>query len=167
MSSLSFIEKAKLEKLFGMSSGYVANFSDKTFGNLLADVVGIDIHDEKYQANGTSKANKLRAFWRVEPDYTVGKAILAIIQSIEEGLTEGIDGFAEKKSLLEPCKAIARRLMSGAVTLDDLKQKAVTFDARHLAEQIRRIEQSIDTGSAPWRNPKFTYGYQNRTRSSL
>jgi hypothetical protein len=148
MSSLLFIEKTKLEKLFGMSGGYVANFSDKTFGNLLADVVGVDIHDEKYQANGTSKANKLRAFWRVEPDYIVGKAILAIIEYVEEGLTEGIDGFAEKKNLLEPCKAIARRLMSGAVTLDDLKQKAVTFDARHLAEQIRRIEQSIDTDPA-------------------
>lgn len=145
MSSLSFIEKTKLEKLFGMASGYVANFSDKTFGHFLADAAGIDIHDEKYLGGGTSKANKFRTFWRIEPDYAVGKAILAVIEHVEEGLIENVDGFAEKKTLLEPCKVIARRLMSGAVTLDDLKQKAITFDARHLAEQIRRIEQSIDT----------------------
>jgi len=58
MSSFSFIEKTKLEKLFGISSGYISNFSDATFGNFLADVVGIDIHDEKYRGGGTSKANK-------------------------------------------------------------------------------------------------------------
>lgn len=148
MSSLSITERTKLEKLFGMSSGYVANFSDASFGNFLVDIVGIDIHDEKYRAGGTSKANKFRTFWRIEPDYSVGKAVLAVIEHVEDGLTEHVDGFLEKKNLLEPCKAIARRLMSGTITLGDLKQNAATFDARHLSEQIRRIEQSIDTDPA-------------------
>jgi hypothetical protein len=49
MSSLSHTEKVKLEKLLGMSSGYVWNFSDKTFHAFIADVVGLDIHDKKYQ----------------------------------------------------------------------------------------------------------------------
>ena len=44
MSSLTFTEKTKLEKLFGMSSGYVSNFSDTTFGHFFADEVGVDIH---------------------------------------------------------------------------------------------------------------------------
>jgi hypothetical protein len=148
MSSLSITEKAKLERLFGMSSGYVSNLSDKAFGNLLADIVGIDIHDMKYQGGGTSKANKFRTFWRVESDYLVGKAILAVIEHVEDALTEAVDGFAEKKKLLGACKAIAHRLMSGAVTLDDLKKTAAAFDARHLAEQIHRIEQSIETDPA-------------------
>ena len=148
MSSLSITEKTKLEKLFGMSSGYVANFSDATFGNFLADAVGIDIHDEKYRGSGSSKANKLRAFWRVEPDFAVGKGVLALIQHVEEGLTEKVEGFSEKRALIEPCKEIARRLTSGTVTLDDLKKTAVTFDAKHLSEQIRRIEQSIETDPA-------------------
>jgi hypothetical protein len=30
MSDLKFIEREKLEKLFGMKSGYVLNFSDRT-----------------------------------------------------------------------------------------------------------------------------------------
>jgi len=148
MSSLSFIERTKLEKLFGMSTGYVSNFSDASFGNFLADAVGIDIHDDRYRGGGSSKANKFRTFWRVESDYVVGKATMAVIEHVEEGLTDQVDGFAERRNLLEPCKAIARRLMSGTVTLDDLKQKAVTFDAKHLSEQIRRIEQSIEADPA-------------------
>jgi hypothetical protein len=148
MSSLSHTEKVKLEKLLGMSSGYVYNFSDKTFHAFIADVVGLDIHDKKYQGSGTSKANKLREFWRVEPDYTVGKATLALIQQVEEDLPETSEHYAEKQRLYEPCKAIVQRLLSGAVSLGELKQTAAAFDARHLADQIRRIEQSVDSDPA-------------------
>jgi hypothetical protein len=123
-------------------------FSDKTFGNFIADVVGLDIHDSKYQSSGTSKANKLRQFWRLEPDYIVGKLTLALIQDVMENLPESAPDYAEKQPMYEPCKAIAQRLMSGTVSLDELKQTAVAFDARHLADQIRRIEQSIDTDPA-------------------
>lgn len=148
MSSLSAAEKIKLEKLLGMPSGYVWNFSDKTFGNLVADVVGLDIHDPKYQSTGTSKAKKLRELWRLEPDYIVGKLTLALVQDVEENLPESVHGYAEKQRLYEPCKAIAQRLLSGTVSLEELKQTAVVFDARHLGDQIRRIEQSIDSDPA-------------------
>lgn len=66
MSSLSNIEKRNLEELFDMSSGYVSNFSDRTFGELFVDVVNIDIHSEKYRTDGTSKAKKLRKFRELE-----------------------------------------------------------------------------------------------------
>ncbi len=145
MSSLSATERVKLEKLLGMSSGYVGNFSDKTFHTFIADVAGLDIHDQKYQGSGTSKANKLRAFWRLEPDYIVGKVTLALIQQVEDDVPQTSDLYAEKQRLYEPCKAIAQRLLSGKLSLDELKQTAVAFDARHLADQIRRIEQSIDS----------------------
>jgi hypothetical protein len=55
MSLLSATEKVKLEKLLRMSSGYVWNFSDKTFRTFIADIVGLDIHDQKYQGSGTSR----------------------------------------------------------------------------------------------------------------
>jgi hypothetical protein len=148
MSSLSITEKSKLEKLLDMSSGYVSSFSDTRFGNFMADVVGLDIHDKKYQGSGTSKAKKLREFWRIESDYMVGAATLALIQYVEENLPESSGGYAEKQRLYEPCRAIARRLLSGAVSLDELKQTAVVFDAAHLADQIRRIEQSVDSDPA-------------------
>ena len=44
MSDLSFTEKARLEKLFGMSSGYVLDFSNRTFQEFVADSVQRDIY---------------------------------------------------------------------------------------------------------------------------
>ena len=63
MSTFSMAERHNLEKFLGMSSGYVLNFSDRTFGEFVFEAVGIDIHDEKYTGEGTSKAKKLRTFW--------------------------------------------------------------------------------------------------------
>jgi len=37
---------------------------------------------------------------------------------------------------------------SGMPSLDDIKEAAAAFDAKHLADQIRRIEQSIETDPA-------------------
>lgn len=79
MSTITITEKAKLEKPFGMRSGYVSNFSDAAFGDFLAESVDIDIHDIKYQHDGGSKAKKFRQFWHLESDYVVGKAILALV----------------------------------------------------------------------------------------
>ncbi len=64
MSSLSFSERRLLEDYFGMSSGYVLDFSDSTFGEFVGEAVEVDIHSEKYQTEGSSKAKKLRAFWK-------------------------------------------------------------------------------------------------------
>jgi hypothetical protein len=143
MSSLTYTEKAKLEKLLGMSTGYVSNFSDTTFGHFFADEVGVDIHSDKYYSGG-SKAKKLRQFWEIEPDYIVGKAITALVQHVEHSVSSSTfpDHSIEKQ--IEPCKAIAARLMSAKVNLDHLKDTAVKFDAKHLSDQIRRIEQSVE-----------------------
>ena len=72
-------DRHSLEKHFDMSGGYVLKFSDRTFGELVFEAVGLDIHGEKYAATGTSKANKLRTFWKVESDHATGKLILALV----------------------------------------------------------------------------------------
>lgn len=88
----------------------------------------------------------MREFWRLEPDHLVGKSIAALIEHVEEN--PGYNVYREeKKKLFEPCKAIATRLLSGAVNLEHLKE-TVTFDAKHLAEQIRRMEASVHTDPA-------------------
>jgi Abortive infection C-terminus len=132
-----------------MSSGYVANFKDTTFGHFFADI-GVDIHSQKYCSTGTSKAKKLRQFWDLEADFLVGKALTALITHIEESLPSPsfVDPDPETEKLIERCKEIAARLLSGKVNLDHLKQTATVFDARHLADQIRRMEQSIESDPA-------------------
>jgi len=139
MSSLDSQEKRKLEKLFHMSTGYVVNFSDATFADLFIDTADIDIHSQKYQANGTSKAKKLREFWRVESDPLVGTILLALIEHCAETTD------SESIALAEQCRNIARRLTVGGPNLAPLKEVATQFDAKHLAQQLKRMEQSIES----------------------
>lgn len=63
-----------IEKIFGMGSGYVLDFSNATFGEFFRQY-NVDIHDPKYQTFGTSKAKKLRAFWESESDRFVGTVL--------------------------------------------------------------------------------------------
>lgn len=82
MSSLTDIEKRYLEKLLGMQSGYVLDYSDATFGEFF-NRHRISIHGPKYQTYGTSKAKKMRAFWESEPDALVGKVLSEMLDSYE------------------------------------------------------------------------------------
>lgn len=142
MSVLSIADRSNLERHFGMSDGYVLNFSDRTFGEFVFEAVGLDIHDEKYTADGTSKAKKLRTLWKVESDHTVGKLILALID-YDASLSTTQD--AEAKDLVDKCRQIATRLLAGGPSLSELKEHAKVLSANHLAEQIRRLEASIET----------------------
>jgi hypothetical protein len=82
MSSLTVIERRYLEKFLGMGDGYVLRYSDKTFGEFFQRQ-SLDIHGSKYQARGTSKANKLRAFWDSENDSIVVKVMSAMLDEYE------------------------------------------------------------------------------------
>ena len=75
MSDLSSMEKRKLERAFNMGSGYVLEFSNRTFEEFVADCTGIEIYNDKYAYESGSKANRLRAFWKIEPNYIVGKLL--------------------------------------------------------------------------------------------
>ena len=82
MSSLTDIEKRYLEKLLGMGSGYVLDFSDATYGEFFARHK-VDIHGSKYQTYGSSKGKKMRAFWEQEPDPKVGEVLSEMLDSYE------------------------------------------------------------------------------------
>ncbi len=142
MSALSIADRHNLEKHFGMSGGYVLNFSDRTFGEFLFEAASLDIHDEKYSVGGTSKANKLRTFWKVEPDHMVGKLILALV---DYNASLNTEQDAEAKALAEKCRQIATRLLAGGPSLSAIKEHAKVLNANHLAEQIRRLEASVET----------------------
>ena len=141
MSSLRVREKQLLEDFLGMRSGWVLEFSDRTFGEFCKEAIGIDIHSDKYIISGKSKAKKLRAFWETESDYVVGRLLIAMVDYVEETTRE----FSEDEGeLAERCRAIGVRLLAGGPSLSDLKRRARVLDAEHLAEQIRRIEDSVE-----------------------
>lgn len=138
MSSLSAADRRILEEYLRMSGGYVLNFSDRTFGDFVLDSVGVDIHSDRYTLQGTSKANKLRAFWKIESDSAVGTLLLALIDY--EGVAD-----PETIALASKCQAVATRLLAGTPSLDSLREQATILNATHLAEQTRRMEASVES----------------------
>ena len=139
MSTLRASEKSKLEKLFEMSGGYVLSFSDAEFGTFFGDF-DVDIHSKKYQNLGTSKAKKIREFWRIEDDHTVGKAILEMIK-----FRESIENEEGNKELLSQCNKIGNRLLLGKVHTTALKSQVDKLDSVYIKGQIKRMEDSIES----------------------
>ena len=82
MATLSTNEKQILEKLFQMESGYVLNFSDRSFAEFFRDDVGANISAQQYSYISGSKANRLRRFWQVTDDQLVGKSIDKLLDYI-------------------------------------------------------------------------------------
>ena len=67
MSSLKHVDRIRLEKFLDMGSGYVCDFSDRTFRDFIIENVEIDIYTDGYEVGGTSKANRLLG-WKPEYD---------------------------------------------------------------------------------------------------
>lgn len=57
-------ERDNLESVLGMGSGYVLDFSDRTFDDFFYETIGIDPEEKSnlFSGRGKSKANRLRAF---------------------------------------------------------------------------------------------------------
>ncbi|MEZ7821114.1 MAG: hypothetical protein QMB51_02285 [Patescibacteria group bacterium] len=80
MASLNTTEKLKLEKIFDYKSGYVLNFSNRTFAEFFKENMNIEIYDDKYQQYGDSKGSRLRCFFAIENDQTVGLCIFNLLE---------------------------------------------------------------------------------------
>lgn len=134
MSDLSKIEKRKLERAFGMSSGYVLDFSNRTFEEFIFDSTGIEIYDSKYDFESGSKANRLRAFWDIESNYTVAKLLGDIFDNWDE-LSTG----SNKTPLLAECQKIVQRLKTNTPVPDigAVEPNANDKDFETLAKSVR------------------------------
>lgn len=84
MSTLTFREKRLLEGILGMETGYVLDFSNRTFAEFFSDVVDRNIYSQKYDYASGSKANRLRRFWEVEDDETVAEVLEELVALAEE-----------------------------------------------------------------------------------
>lgn len=95
MANLSFGDKQLIESVFGMSSGYLINFSNREFEEFMNDVVQYNIYT-KYP--GLSKAKIFREFLRNESEVYVGKAIVLLINYMNDNdfISKDIKGKADK-----------------------------------------------------------------------
>lgn len=141
MSSLSPLDRARLEDLLQMHGGYVLHFSNSQFASIVASSTKIDIEDEnKYPVN-LSKAKRLRKFWAEESDYNVGKLNLELLSFAERGIRYKGDWTEAKEEDLNQLKQSLEALMIGAgnVELPDTQDA----DEKELKTQI---ELAINQG---------------------
>ncbi len=141
MSDLTSGEKRKLERLFGMGSGYVLDFSNRTFSEFIEEAVSRDIYDARYEYGSGSKANRLRGFWTVENNYLTGKLLAALIEYGKD-----MDAFKNDGTLPEECLRIVARLrQAGPVAEADaltapVEERDFEAVARHVREVIEKNE---------------------------
>lgn len=139
MAELSYVERANIEAFLGMKSGYVLDFSDRTFGEFVYEATGLDIFAEKYHYASNSKANRLRGFMKVETNYNVGKLLEHLCEYwISKAHTNQINWRADEDLYLE-CLRITERLKSESIVehLEALKPNSDAKDFDLLAKSIK------------------------------
>lgn len=117
MAELTSTDKLKLEKLFEMASGYVLDFSNRSFEQFVLENTGKNIYSKGYDVNGTSKANRLRTFWEINNNVIVGKLIKELLNRFK--LNKQLKGqyiTLIDQSLYDDCLLIAERLISNEQT---------------------------------------------------
>ncbi|MFA5021535.1 MAG: abortive infection family protein [Patescibacteria group bacterium] len=157
MSDLTAIEKRKLEKHFQMGGGVVCNFSNRTFANQVLDSIGLDVYVDKYKIFGESKANRLRALWKIENNYTISKLLIGILEYWKAERTllsvdESMWSEAFNPELHEECLKIAERLKNNTAMgdLDALEQYNLDDNYELLTDSIKtsilkdKPDQAID-----------------------
>ena len=104
-------EKKIIEKFLGMDSGYVLNFSNRTFSDFFIENFKINIYDDKYADRGESKAKRLRTFWEKESNTLVADSIIKMIEWWEsDSLINEEEITNNQKVLAEKCKEIANNV---------------------------------------------------------
>lgn len=105
-----------IEQYLGMGSGYVLNYSNRTFEEFF-NQFDIEIYDERYNDIGDSKAKRFRSFFNQHDDALIGKVLLEMIE--EYDIERDTSPFAHSNhndALRVRCLAIANKLAHSALT---------------------------------------------------
>jgi len=122
-----------------MRSGYVLDFSDRTFAEFVLDATGKKIFDAAYHHASGSKANRLRAFWLKEPDHVVAQLLAALLEYAKDSRNPPPDTMA--------CAAIIERLRRSA-SVPDLSALEPNTVGRQFEALAKSIKESIE-GNEP------------------
>ncbi|MGD9981277.1 MAG: abortive infection family protein [Hyphomonadaceae bacterium] len=150
MVKLKRSEARTIDEALDMTSGYVLNFSDRTIAEFFEDEFGIEIYDEKYSFNGTSKAKRLRAFIEAE-EASVVSYVLRALWDYRIRLPGYVDtppeDAAKEQAKKDAFFAILRRIEGeqGASSTDALERFKADYS---LEELIAAIERDIAVAKA-------------------
>jgi hypothetical protein len=144
MSSLSNSEKRQFEKLLGMSSGYVLDFSNRTFAEFVVDSIGLNIFDSRYDYGSGSKANRLRKLWQAEDDALVAKLMSDVL---DYGFPVSVRRSASDSVLESLCRQTILRLLNGGTANppNDTRGERSEHSSRYLdlSQKLAKLEQQF------------------------
>lgn len=161
MADLTFIERANIEKFLGMKTGWVMDFTDRTFQEFIGEAVGLDIDSEKYHYASNSKANRLRQFIKVESNYTFGKLLSAFCDYWLSKVNTGEIDYRDDENLYKECVRIAERLKQESIVehIDAIQPNVEDRDFKLLAKSIRESIDKNEPEAALDRLHTFTLRY--------
>ena len=139
MADLTMLEKRKLENLFGMGSGYVLDFSNRTFAEFFRETVDRNIYDEAYNQGSGSKANRMRAFWQKEDNRVVGKLLNEMLEYCTGTTNSDV-------SLKEDCGRIVARLLGkpqASPAPENTAQKEADAAARQRSDALGQLKEEF------------------------
>jgi len=135
MADIKFIEKASLENIFQMESGYVLDFSNSSFQQFCLEELGYDVY-KKYP--NLSKAKILREIFLHESNTYVGKLINDLLRYKKERLS--ITNQEQKD--FDISVEIAKRLL-GKQSNELKKEKTIvtnkSYDYKVLSKELLTI----------------------------
>ena len=141
MSSLTMIEKRKLEDLLGSATGHVLDFTNATFADLFKTTCKVDIYDPKYAAYGESKGKRLRAFWELESDKTVGIVLREMLQFWE--LNQSRNNLDPNTQQLIDSAVVITRLLGGMVESPDMEEAFLKLQFEKISLKAVDVEPAV------------------------
>ena len=136
MADLTNTDKRQFERLLGMSTGYVLDFSNTTFAEFVMDATGRDPYDPRYD-HGSSKANRLRGFWAVEPNRLVGRLMADMLDYSRTTVT------ANDPALRAQCERTVARLTQGS-PVQELDALVALGNERDFEVVAKAVRDAID-----------------------
>lgn len=135
MSTLTYVEKEKMAKCFGIKNGYVFSFLKNGYNktntrDMIFEATGIDIYSNADY--DMSQERCIRKIWDERDDYSVGK-LLKIMLDYYDAVT---DWFWEERESYDynQLRELEKRLMQNPITLPD----AATDTLKLVKEDIER-----------------------------
>ena len=129
----------------GFPSGAAPRKLATTYSDFFLDY-RIDIDAAQYRTGGDSKAKRMRTFWAVAPNHTVGRVLEGLIAY---GIEERCRGDSSHE-LIDACRVIAQRLLADqpVAELDSLTANSDDRDFEVVAEHVRdAIEKNQPEGA--------------------
>ncbi len=136
-------ERENLERVLGMESGWVLDFSDRTFNDFFYETVKIDPEEQSrlFIGRGTSKAKRLRSYIEHDNPATVAK-VLREMWAYRESLADWPSEGDEEKLRESYFSTIAR--IEGRLDAIDTSAIEAFEPSETLEELVASIRRDLD-----------------------